>query len=219
MSTITREFTKEQLKHIIETDHAQCGEASALARIALASLDAEALAYLTNSASMAEVITSHHFGGDSVSMRRVAESSKWKPLFTAPPAPVSVPTFEEWCKRTEQKPVGWVHDAMKEAYDACRAAMLHGADGNSPVVTDGLNIRAVAALREAVRNQWLKSDEFAEKIYWKNMHDIANEIVVAMLAAAPQQECKHEFVYGWHSYGSKSGYQCRFCGKLQEAKP
>lgn len=47
-------------------------------------------------------------------------------LYTAPPAPVSVPTFEEWCKRTEQKPVGWVHDAMKEAYDACRAAMLQG---------------------------------------------------------------------------------------------
>ncbi|GJK71900.1 hypothetical protein TUM17564_39270 [Citrobacter freundii] len=38
------------------------------------------------------------------------------------------------------------------------------------------------------------------------------------LPAAPQQECKHEFVYGWHSYGSKSGYQCRFCGKLQEVK-
>lgn len=36
--------------------------------------------------------------------------------------------------------------------------------------------------------------------------------------AAPQQECKHEFVYGWHSYGSKSGYQCRFCGKFQEVK-
>ncbi|MBX9031245.1 hypothetical protein HCH06_17945 [Enterobacter ludwigii] len=58
-------------------------------------------------------------------------------LYTAPPAPVSVPTFEEWCKRTEQKPVGWVHDAMKEAYDACRAAMLQGAGGNSPVLPDG----------------------------------------------------------------------------------
>ena len=42
MSTITREFTKEQLQQIIETDHVQCGEASALARIALASLEAEA---------------------------------------------------------------------------------------------------------------------------------------------------------------------------------
>lgn len=40
MSTIAREFTKEQLQQIIETDHVQCGEASELARIALASLEA-----------------------------------------------------------------------------------------------------------------------------------------------------------------------------------
>lgn len=62
--------------------------------------------------------------------------------------------------------------------------------GNSPVTPDGLNIRAVAALREAVRNQWLKSEDFADKVYWKSMHDIANEIVSAMLEAAPQQEVK-----------------------------
>ena len=41
MSTITREFTKEQLQQIIETDHVQCGEASALARIVLASREDE----------------------------------------------------------------------------------------------------------------------------------------------------------------------------------
>ncbi|HGP3908038.1 Uncharacterised protein [Klebsiella pneumoniae] len=45
----------------------------------------------------------------------------------AQPVPVCVPTFEEWCERTEQKPVGWMRDAMKEAYDACRAAMLAAA--------------------------------------------------------------------------------------------
>lgn len=32
------------------------------------------------------------------------------------PAPV-VLTFEEWCKRSGQKPQGWVRDAMKEAYE------------------------------------------------------------------------------------------------------
>ncbi|EJO47566.1 hypothetical protein [Enterobacter sp. SST3] len=46
----------------------------------------------------------------------------------APPAPVSVPTFEEWCEQTKQKPLGWVRDAMKEAYDGCRDAMLQAAD-------------------------------------------------------------------------------------------
>ncbi len=49
-----------------------------------------------------------------------------KSILHAQPAPVCIPTFEEWCDRTEQKPVGWVRDAMKEAYDACRAAMLSG---------------------------------------------------------------------------------------------
>ncbi|ECC4541290.1 hypothetical protein C2920_21700 [Salmonella enterica] len=52
---------------------------------------------------------------------------------------------------------------------------------------DGLNIRAVAALCAAVRNQWLKSDNFADKVYWKNMHSIANEIVEAMMQNEPSQ--------------------------------
>ncbi|WP_430516593.1 hypothetical protein [Escherichia coli] len=52
---------------------------------------------------------------------------------------------------------------------------------------DGLNIRAIAALRAAVRNQWLKSDNFADKVYWKSMHSIANEIVEAMMQNAPHQ--------------------------------
>ncbi|MCY1150502.1 hypothetical protein LGO98_24420, partial [Enterobacter asburiae] len=43
-------FTKEQLQEIIETDHVQCGEASELARIALASLEAEPVACMVNGA-------------------------------------------------------------------------------------------------------------------------------------------------------------------------
>lgn len=63
-----------------------------------------------------------------------AEGAHWsgwscQALYAAPPTPVSLPTFEKWCELNEQKPVGWVRDAMKEAYDGCRAAMLHGADG------------------------------------------------------------------------------------------
>lgn len=36
-------------------------------------------------------------------------------LYTAQPAPVL--TFDEWCVKTNQKPQGWVRDAMKEAYE------------------------------------------------------------------------------------------------------
>ncbi|HHR4201289.1 TPA: hypothetical protein ACS509_000973 [Salmonella enterica] len=55
-------------------------------------------------------------------------------LYTAPPAPV-VPTFDEWLEIRGNKPLGWVKDAMRESYDACRAAMLQA--GNSPVTLDG----------------------------------------------------------------------------------
>ena len=263
MSTIAREFTKEQLQQIIETDHVQCGEASALARIALASLEAEAvcvidqsnLDYLKSGADadvwpasrteMGDVLLyrtappapenaepvawlwSHRKHPSEVSLVRPedderAEGAHWsgwscQALYAAPPAPVSVPDYPETLPCPVMLEPGLrfgkgvntrtmlgalqrhaeyhaeleamtpeeraEHDAgMKEF-----AAMLQGADGNSPVIPDGLNIRAVAALREAVRNQWLKSDDFADRVYWKSMHDIANEIVSAMLAAAPHQ--------------------------------
>ncbi|WP_281161853.1 hypothetical protein [Klebsiella quasipneumoniae] len=39
------EFSRETLLNIIETDHVQCGEASALARIALAAMDSEPVGY------------------------------------------------------------------------------------------------------------------------------------------------------------------------------
>jgi hypothetical protein len=62
MSTITREFTKEQLQEIIENDHVQCGEASALARILLASLEAKPVAYLNYRGTL---ITFGSFGYDA----------------------------------------------------------------------------------------------------------------------------------------------------------
>lgn len=69
------------------------------------------------------------------------------PLYRhAQPAPVCIPTFEEWCDRTEQKPVGWVRDAMKEAYDACRAAMLQElkkSAGTEAICRSNENVQAV----------------------------------------------------------------------------
>lgn len=56
------------------------------------------------------------------------------PLYTAPTAQV-VPTFDEWLAIRGNKPLGWVKDAMRESYDACRAAMLQA--DNSPVTPDG----------------------------------------------------------------------------------
>ena len=126
MSTITREFTKEQLQQIIETDHVQCGEASALARIALASLEAEAsgrnpvLAYADSYRDMANQ------GVESIPVWSVITDLERNiaPLFTAPPAPVSVPAAMEMDDDFDSafehgKAVGW---------NAYRAAMLQGAE-------------------------------------------------------------------------------------------
>ena len=116
MSTIAREFTKEQLQQIIETDHVQCGEASELARIALASLEAEPVCVIDQSnldylksGSDADVWTASRTEMGDVLLYRAA-----------PPAPVSVPAAMEMDDDFDSafehgKAVGW---------NACRAAML-----------------------------------------------------------------------------------------------
>ncbi len=120
MSTITKEFTKEQLQQIIETDHVQCGEASALARIALASLEAE---------PVAEVYQPPNVGicaALGVSVRMLKTLRAGDKLFTAPPAPVSVPDEVCW----EDVPEEITEDDMALAsawahgFNQCRAAML-----------------------------------------------------------------------------------------------
>ncbi|EMJ6502190.1 DUF550 domain-containing protein [Klebsiella pneumoniae] len=46
---MTSKFTREELLNIIETDHVQCGESSALARMALAAMDSEPVAEVLSS--------------------------------------------------------------------------------------------------------------------------------------------------------------------------
>jgi hypothetical protein len=138
MSAITKEFTKEQLQQIIETDHVQCGEASSLARIALASLEAVPVGEVSEQRDGLVMDGMVDLGGASAH-RIIKGASKMKRLplgtkfYTAPPAPVSVPAAMEMDDDFDSafehgKAVGW---------NAYRAAMLQGADGNSPVIPDG----------------------------------------------------------------------------------
>ncbi|MCU4039407.1 hypothetical protein N8Y23_00520 [Enterobacter hormaechei subsp. xiangfangensis] len=120
MSPITEEFTKEQLQQIIETDHVQCGEASALARIALASLEAEAVCVIDQ--SNLDYLKS---GSDAdVWPASRAEMGDVLLYRSATPAPVSVPAAMEMDDDFDSafehgKAVGW---------NAYRAAMLQGVD-------------------------------------------------------------------------------------------
>ncbi|EPS7844562.1 DUF551 domain-containing protein [Escherichia coli] len=125
MSTIAREFTKEQLQQIIETDHVQCGEASSLARVALASLEAEPVGEVSEQRDGLVMDGMVDLGGASTH-RIIKGASKMKRLplgtkfYTAPPAPVSVPDAMEMDDDFDSafehgKAVGW---------NAYRAAML-----------------------------------------------------------------------------------------------
>ena len=129
MSTITREFTKEQLQQIIETDHVQCGEASALARIALASLEAEAVhqVYGNSDDTWSDV-------DEDEMIRLSSDGEDTRTLYTAPPAPASVPDEVSWEDVPEEiteydmaLASAWAH-----GFNQCRAAMLQGAE---PVTT------------------------------------------------------------------------------------
>ncbi|MEG6001866.1 hypothetical protein UXP17_07400 [Enterobacter hormaechei] len=111
-------FTKEQLQQIIETDHVQCGEASSLARIALASLEAEPVAWLLSGGGAKNNVSFDSGNAYADPLREVT------PLYTAHPAPVSVPAAMEMDDDFDSafehgKAVGW---------NAYRAAMLHGAE-------------------------------------------------------------------------------------------
>lgn len=130
-----------------------------------------------------------------------SEPEQWRdaviltPLYRhAQPAPV-VPTFDEWLELRDNKPLGWVKDAMRESYDACRAAMLQplhtikaaSALGslpktgevlhtNSPVIPDGWKLVPVEPNGDMLAA--------AQDAYGETDGDIASTLRAAMLAAA-----------------------------------
>ena len=124
MSTITKEFTKEQLQQIIETDHVQCGEASSLARIVLASLEAEPACVIDQ--SNLDYLKS---GSDAdVWPASRAEMGDVLLYRSATPAPVSVPdeVTAEDCPAFVKYDVTDVDEAWAHGFNQCRAAMLNG---------------------------------------------------------------------------------------------
>ncbi len=105
-----------------------------------------------------------------------------KPFQSAP----VVPSFEEWLSAANRKPLGWVKDAMREAYDACRAAVLQVGTltnegtiqaGNSPVIPDG----SASMLR-----RWLAFGRGMQNAGSQLPHNLIAE-TESMLAAAPQE--------------------------------
>ncbi|WP_410707804.1 hypothetical protein [Citrobacter amalonaticus] len=132
MTTITRERVAEIIHAagLEPCDYEEVfgsiktGEIVAMARIALASLEAEPAIYAAE-----ETLAYANMGELHLTCLSEPMGDAVIPLYTAPPAPV-VPTFDEWLEVRGNKPLGWVKDAMRESYDACRAAMLDQGKNN-----------------------------------------------------------------------------------------
>lgn len=136
MSTITKQAVQAvaDLKAGYTLGHADVAILNELARIALASLEAEPVAWLLSGGGAKNNVSFDSGNAYADPLREVT------PLYTAPPAPVAVP---ECFKRLIHHAYGMTmgHDWNKgtmaghhraklcQAVDECRAAMLHGADG------------------------------------------------------------------------------------------
>lgn len=112
-------------------------------------------------------------------------------LYTAPPAPVSVPAAMEMDDDFDSafehgKAVGW---------NACRAAMLQGADGNSPVIPGGW-VACSERIPEAMVSVLVTGTWFHHAVaFWDGLSwcdlDFEQPVTHWMpLPAAPQQEVK-----------------------------
>lgn len=139
MSTITKERIELFIKSPLENGLTR-GEQMELARIALASLEAEPVAYIiqdSDARSRGEKGILRYFANISDEDINEYEITV-TPLYAAPPETVSVPDAMEMDDDFDSafehgKAVGW---------NAYRAAMLQGADGNSPVIAKAYDIEA-----------------------------------------------------------------------------
>ncbi|AUJ81348.1 hypothetical protein CWI88_09975 [Enterobacter cancerogenus] len=128
-----------------------------LARIALASLEAEPVAYVSQSN-----LDALKRGHNDVFVKRTDDVARPVALYTAPPAPVSAPDESaveslatDLMRRIdkitgERHSVATLSSLRVSIVDACRAALLQGAAGNSPVIPDGWVLVPVDATRAMI---------------------------------------------------------------------
>lgn len=120
-----------------------------LARIALASLESEPVAWLLSGGGAKNNVSFDSGNAYADPLREVT------PLYTAPPAPVSVPDEVSW----EDVPEEITEDDMALAsawahgFNQCRAAMLQGAEP----VTTAYKLPANTPCKDAPEHIWLQT--------------------------------------------------------------
>lgn len=109
-------------------------------KLALASLEAEAVAYvMADDLKDSSIISTPAYRDLGEAMERTVGDVV--SLYAAPPAPVSVPKVPssvtaETCNLDEPGHDWNEAEYYAQGWNACRDAMLQGADGNSPVIPD-----------------------------------------------------------------------------------
>lgn len=128
--------------------------------------------------------------------------------YTAPPAPVSVPEpikrndADGWWMYKGRRVGGGCAEWYNRALDDCRAVMLQGADGNSPVIPDDVrrmdwlvsktvNVREpmVYGSHSLFWSQTITDEE--DDYYATKLREQIDAAMEAEIAAAPQQEVKN----------------------------
>lgn len=216
MSTITREQQKQILidtaNHVINRDNTSPHSENMRELARMASLEAEAVAFRSKLkppyAGSERWDYTDHRQPDAFEL----ENCFIERLFTAPPAPVSVP---EWTNEQclEFLSIAFRHAEIKgdiqlddirlgvKMVNGSRAAMLQGADRNSPVIPDGWVACSERMPDENAEKEVLacfKGGDISTLYYFEGRWDDAYGIVPIRqdvthwmpLPAAPQQEVK-----------------------------
>ncbi|EPA0320695.1 hypothetical protein ACQZD5_000285 [Klebsiella aerogenes] len=141
---MTSKLTREELINIIETDHVQCGEASALARMALAAMDSEPYGYVNQF-----LYEQNGVSGLSNDHEYYHDSKSHIPLYRhAQPAPVVQKDHQIRELVNQLRDIAIEYHGTQQLREriarALRAAMLQAEPvttanklGNSPVIPDG----------------------------------------------------------------------------------
>ncbi|RCG81315.1 hypothetical protein CSB66_2125 [Enterobacter hormaechei] len=165
-----------------------------LARIALASLEAEPAIHRWRRVTVEPYGPYPWHYGNFIGFSQPVDGIEDEYFYSAPPAPVAAPDesaiFDaaiDICRKSDAiDEHAWNHGvlAVMSAFSDCRAALLQGADGNSPAIPDG----------------WTGSDEANAALIMLDRIETVDSVdddriegikrIIRALAAAPKQEVK-----------------------------
>ncbi|MBK4415939.1 hypothetical protein JJP74_23600 [Enterobacter hormaechei] len=174
--------------------HADVAILNELARIALASLEAEPAIHRWRRVTVEPYGPYPWHYGNFIGFSQPVDGIEDEYFYSAPPAPVAVPDesaiFDaaiDICRKSDAiDEHAWNHGvlAVMSAFSDCRAALLQGADGNSPAIPDG----------------WTGSDEANAALIMLDRIETVDSVdddriegikrIIRALAAAPKQEVK-----------------------------